>query len=239
VVPVKKLLITQSNYIPWKGYFDSINMVDEFIIYDDVQYTKRDWRNRNLIKTGEGLKWLSVPIEVKGKFLQKINESKISDKDWAGNHWSEIKQWYAKTPRYNEMKGMLEGLYMNMTEEYLTQVNRKFITAICSVLGIKTLVLSATDFTLVEGKTERLVDLCIQRRATDYYTGPAAKNYLDESLFKKENIRVHYIDYSGYSEYPQQFPPFEHGVTVLDLIFNTGWDAPKYMKSFSAANIES
>lgn len=236
---MKKILITQSNYIPWKGYFDSINIVDEFIIYDDVQYTKRDWRNRNLIKTGEGLKWLSVPVEVKGKSFQKINETKISEKDWAKNHWSVLKHHYGKAPCFSEVKNTFEELYRDMKEEYLTRINHQFISLICSFLEIKTPVFFSTDFEPGEGKTERLVDLCVQREATDYYTGPTAKNYLDESLFKKENIKVHYLDYSGYPEYPQQFPPFEHGVTVLDLIFNTGRDATWYMKKCSAAEVES
>ncbi len=236
---MKKILITQSNYIPWKGYFDSINMVDEFIIYDDMQYTKRDWRNRNLVKTKDGLKWMSVPVEVKGKFFQKINETKVSEKDWAKSHWSMLTNSYGKAPCFKETKSAFEELYLNMTEENLTRINHKFISAICSLLEIKTPVFFSHDFKLAEGKTERLVDLCVQRNATDYYTGPAAKNYMDESLFEKANINVHYFDYSGYPEYPQQFPPFEHGVTILDLIFNTGKDAAKYMKSFSAENIVS
>ena len=82
---MKKVAILQSNYIPWKGYFDLINMVDEFILYDDMQYTRRDWRNRNKIKTPQGLQWLTIPVEIKGKFFQKINETKVSEKDWAKN----------------------------------------------------------------------------------------------------------------------------------------------------------
>ena len=91
---MKSCIITQSNYIPWKGYFDSINQVDIFVIYDDMQYTKRDWRNRNYIKTPQGLKWLSIPVEVSGKFHQKINETLISDKSWNRSHWESIKQNY-------------------------------------------------------------------------------------------------------------------------------------------------
>ena len=236
---MKKILITQSNYIPWKGYFDSINMVDEFIIYDDMQYTKRDWRNRNLVKTKEGLKWMSIPVEVKGKFFQKINETKVSEKDWGKSHWSMLTNSYGKASCFKEMKNIFEELYLNITEENLTQINYRFISSICSLLEIKTPIFFSHDFKLAEGKTERLIDICVQRKATDYYTGPAAKNYMDESLFEKENIRVHYFDYSGYPEYPQLFPPFEHGVTILDLLFNTGKDAARYMKSFSEAKISS
>ncbi len=230
---MKRIVITQSNYIPWKGYFDAINMVDEFIIYDDMQYTKRDWRNRNQIKTQEGLKWLSIPVEVKGKYFQKINETKISEKDWAKSHWSVLTQNYRKASCFNEVKDIFEDLYMNMGEEYLTQVNYKFITAICSYLNISTPILFSHDFNLAEGKTERLVDLCVQRGATHYFTGPAAKNYMDEQLFEKENIKIHYFDYSGYPEYKQQFGEFAHGVSVLDLLFNEGAESTKFMKSFA------
>ena len=93
---MKKIAILQSNYIPWKGYFDLINSVDEFVVYDDMQYTKRDWRNRNKIKT-PGMKWLSIPVEV-GKYYQKINETRVLDHGWTSIHWKTIKQFYAKTP---------------------------------------------------------------------------------------------------------------------------------------------
>ena len=118
-------------------------------------------------------------------------------------------------------------------------INYRFITAINSLLGISTPITFSNDFNLTEGKTERLVDLCIQREATDYYTGPAAKDYLDENLFQRKNINVHYLDFTGYPEYPQLFPPFEHNVTILDLIFNTGADALKYMKSFSTTPVHA
>ncbi|WP_294211743.1 WbqC family protein [uncultured Chryseobacterium sp.] len=231
---MKKIIITQSNYIPWKGYFDGINMVDEFIIYDDMQYTKRDWRNRNMIKTKDGLKWLSIPVEVKGKFFQKINETKVSDKNWAQNHWAVIHQNYSKAPYFKLYRDVFEGFYKDCEkEQYLSKINYLFLKGICELLDIKTKISWSNDFILTEGKTERLVDLCQQINATDYYSGPAAKEYMDESLFEKENIKVHYFDYNNYPEYPQQFDSFEHGVTILDLLFNMGNESKNYMKSFS------
>ncbi|MGZ3861856.1 MAG: WbqC family protein [Bacteroidia bacterium] len=230
----KKVIITQSNYIPWKGYFDGINMVDELIIYDDMQFTKRDWRNRNVIKTKDGLKWLSIPVEVKGKFFQKINETKVSDKTWAKSHWSSLTQNYSKTPGFKTYAEHFEKMYTEAgKEENLSKINSLFISGICNLLDIKTKIKWSSDFQLVEGKTERLVDLCKQVGATDYYSGPAAKDYMDESLFEKEKIKVHYFDYSGYPQYAQQFEPFEHGVTILDLFFNSGNDIKQYMKSFN------
>ena len=231
---MKKIIITQSNYIPWKGYFDGMNMVDALIIYDDMQYTKRDWRNRNMIKTKDGLKWLSVPVEVKGKFFQKINETKVSENNWAKSHWLTIIHNYSKSPYFNLYKDFFKNLYKEAAnEEYLSKVNYIFLKGICELLDIKIKISWSSDFVLAEGKTERLVDLCKQVGATDYYSGPAAKSYMDESLFEKENINVHYFDYSNYPEYQQQFDSFQHSVTILDLLFNTGQDAKKYMKSFN------
>jgi len=226
----KKIMITQSNYIPWKGYFDAIRLVDEVILYDDMQYTKRDWRNRNQIKGPNGAQWISIPVEVKGKYFQSIKETKISDQNWGIKHWKMIQANYSKATFFKEYKNLLEDLYTNCDEKYLSLINYHFLEGINNILGISTQMRFSSDFILVDGKTERLIDLCKQLKCTDYYTGPAAKNYINEALFEQENIEIHYLDYTGYPEYPQLFPPFEHGVTVLDLILNTGSDAVKYMK---------
>ncbi len=228
----KSIIITQSNYIPWKGYFDSMKLVDEVILYDDMQYTKRDWRNRNQIKTPQGLIWLTIPVEVKGKFFQSIKDTKISEKNWNEKHWKTISANYAKAPYFKLYKEFFQDLYLNCNETYLSLINFRFLSAINNILSIKTPIYFSSDFRLVEGKTERLVDLCIQRKATDYYTGPAAKNYIDEEMFAASGIKVHYLDYSGYLEYSQLYPPFTHNVSVLDLLLNTGNEAYKFMKNF-------
>ena len=229
---MKKVAILQSNYIPWKGYFDLINMVDEFILYDDMQYTRRDWRNRNKIKTQNGLAWLTIPVEVKGKYFQKINETKISEKDWAKKHWQQIKQHYSKTNYFKDYKDIFEELYLSCNEEYLSQINYKFLTAINNILGIKTNIRWSSEFNLLDGQTEKLLGICKDCNADIYLSGPAAKDYFNEELAKKENIKVEWMDYSGYLEYEQLHPPFEHGVSILDLIFHEGSNAKKFMKSF-------
>jgi len=230
---LKKIIITQSNYIPWKGYFDSINMADEFVLYDDMQYTRRDWRNRNQIKTKDGLKWLSIPVEVKGKYFQKINETKVSESDWGEKHWNTILHNYSKAKFFNEYKTIFEELYLNSKEEFLSKINYNFIKAICDILDIRTEMKWSSEFNLLEEKTERLVDICKNEGATDYYSGPAAKAYMNEELFEKENIKIHYFDYSGYPEYTQLHGDFTHAVSILDLIFNEGPDSKKFMKSFN------
>lgn len=227
-----KALITQSNYIPWKGYFDAINTVDKFIVYDDMQYTKRDWRNRNKIKTTQGTSWLTVPVEVKGKYFQKINETCVSDVQWAKKHWLMIQQHYKKAPFFNKYSEIIEALYLGSDTLMLSEINVAFIKAINKILNIKTEILLSSQFELSDGKTERLVDLCQKIGANEYYSGPAAKNYMEESLFAKHGIAVKYFDYTGYPKYHQLYDGFEHNVTILDLIFNEGDRATSYMKSF-------
>ncbi len=228
-----KIAISQSNYIPWKGYFDNIAQVDTFVLYDDVQYTRRDWRNRNLIKTSRGLVWLTIPVQVSGKYFQKINETIISDPNWNKTHWNILKQNYATANRFKDVKDFVEELYLTATSNYLSEINYHFIKSICNYLNIETKFMWSSSFELLDEKTEKLVHICKQLNASEYYSGQAAKNYINETLFERENIAVHYFDYSQYPEYIQQYPPFEHGVTILDLLFNEGIDSKKYMKNIN------
>ena len=207
-----------------------INMVDEFVIYDIVQYTKNDWRNRNKIKTYQGLQWLTIPV-FQASLSQLICDTKISNKKWNKKHWKTVQCNYSKTPFYKDNKDMIETWYLDCTSEYLSEINLVFIKKICKMLGINTTISSAADLQLRQGQTERLLDICIQKKADVYLSGPAAKDYLDESVFSKEKIAVEWMDYSDYPEYTQLYPPFEHGVTILDLIFNEGANANRYLKS--------
>jgi hypothetical protein len=225
----KKVAILQSNYIPWKGYFDLIAAVDEFILYDDMQYTRRDWRNRNQIKTPQGVQWLTVPVKVKGKFHQKINETEIDGTEWASVHLRSLTQNYSRTTYFREVAELVSPIY-NSPPVMLSELNRSLITIICKYLGITTSIRLSSEFNLVAGKTERLVDLCTQVGATEYFSGPAAKEYIVEDIFMESQIKVTWFEYSGYPEYPQLFGNFQHGVTVLDLLANCGKLSPKYMK---------
>lgn len=228
---VKKVAISQSNYIPWKGYFDNIALVDEFVLYDDMQYTKRDWRNRNKIKTSQGLQWLSVPVEVKGKYFQKINETKISDNSWSIKHLNTLKHNYSKANCYKETIDYIEDLYLTVPNTTISEVNFHFLSKLCAYLDIKTKITFSNDYKLLEsGKTERLVDLCVQLGADEYFTGDAAKNYMDESIFENHNIKLKYYDYTDYKHYSQLHGDFEHGVTILDLIFSEGKKSRNFLK---------
>jgi WbqC-like protein family len=231
----KKVAILQSNYIPWKGYFDIINSVDEFILYDEMQYTSQDWRNRNLIKTPTGVNWLTIAVRQE-HLHQRINETVVFDQRWATKHWRTLAQTYAKAPYFRAYKDEMEALYANLGTNNLSLINYQFIRAICGLLGITTKISWSTDYILGDGKTERLVQLVKDAGGTEYISGPAARDYLIPELFEQAGIRLSWMDYSSYAEYKQVgTAPFEHGVTVLDLLFNTGPDAPKFMKSFGQA----
>lgn len=207
-------------------------MVDEFILYDDMQYTRRDWRNRNKIKTPSGSAWLTIPVQVKGRYFQSINETLISEQDWSKTHWATIKQFYGKTRYFSKLSEPFEHYYLHTNETHLSRVNYDLLQIVNSILEIKTKISWSSDYRLKDGRTERLLDLTIQAGGTEYISGPAAKDYLDEHLFENAGIKVSWMDYTGYPEYAQQYPPFEHGVTVLDLIFNEGPNTPAFLKSF-------
>lgn len=227
---MKKVAILQSNYIPWKGYFDLIAAVDEFILYDDMQYTRRDWRNRNQIKTPQGLHWLTIPVRSKGKFHQKIRETETEGGDWQEKHWSSICQNYRRAKYFEEVAEVLEPFYRKSRETNLSSINRGLMEVICGYLGIETRITNSWDYVLIDGKTERLADLCIQAGADEYVSGPAAKAYIDEACFSERDIRLTWFDYSGYPEYPQLWGEFCHGVSIIDLLFNCGKESPTFMR---------
>jgi hypothetical protein len=180
----KKVAILQSNYIPWKGYFDIINMVDEFVIYDDVQYTKGDWRNRNRIVTMQGVQWLTIPVKTKGRLELNINEIMVADGNWSKKHWKTLYQNYGKAPYFFQYKQSLEDLYHQCYfESYLSRINYKFIQFINKVLGITTSITWSDKYNAVGNRSERLLDICMKSGADIYLSGPAAKSYLNLDIF--------------------------------------------------------
>jgi hypothetical protein len=225
----KTVAIVQSNYIPWKGYFDLIDGVDEFILLDDVQYTRRDWRNRNRLKSPQGVRWLSIPVQVKGRYQQRIDETLIDDPRWAERHWATLLSWYRRAPFFEHYRAELEALYLDTHEERLSSVNRRFVSGLCRLLGISTSLSWSSDYGASGQKTERLLEICLAAGARRYVSGPAAHAYLEEERFHAEGIEVVWMSYEGYPTYPQLHPPFEHRVSILDLLLNTGEQARQYM----------
>ncbi len=225
-----KAAIVQSNYIPWKGYFDMIDQVDRFILLDDVQYTRRDWRNRNKIKGQAGLNWLTIPVNVKGKYHQMIRDVAISGSEWRTKHWTAIQHAYARAPCFSEYASEIRSIYETCASDRLSAVNLAFISRICHLLGIHTVISQSMDHNLVDGKSERLVGLCEAVGATTYLSGPAARGYLNLDAFESRGIAVEWMTYDRYREYPQLYDGFVHAVSVLDVMFNVGADAINYVR---------
>lgn len=238
---MKSIAILQSSYVPWKGYFDIIGLVDEFILYDDASYSKNDWRNRNRIKTRNGPVWLTIPVLATGRFGQPIQEVEIGDPRWATKHWKTIQAHYARARHFGELAPVLGNLYERAAgERLLSRVNEIFLRALCELMGIGTRITRTSDYELRGDRTERLVHLCEQAGAQEYLSGPAAKAYLDTQGFAARGIAVRWMDYSGYPEHAQLFsPPFIHEVSILDLLLNEGAAGAKhYMLSARRGEVE-
>jgi hypothetical protein len=228
-VNMKKVAVIQSNYIPWKGYFDIIHDVDQFVFYDDVQFTKNDWRNRNKIKTAQGLTWLTIPV---GKKLDRlICEVKLVDNGWRRKHWAAIQQAYSKAPYFKMYKDFFEYVYQEAQWVNLSDLNQFLIGSISrEFLGIQTEFKDSRDFHPQGKNLDRLIDLLQKTGASLYVSGPSARAYIDIDVFGNAGgIEVVYKDYSGYPEYQQSYPPFEHGVSIIDLLFNCGPSAPDFI----------
>jgi hypothetical protein len=232
----KRVAIVQSNYVPWRGYFDLIASVDEFILLDDVQYTRRDWRNRNRIKTPQGSRWLTIAVQVSGRYSQSIYDTHVADPDWAERHWDIIRQNYAHAPGLHAVSSFLEGLYASAPGPRLTQVNRHFLERIAERLGIGTPITLSLDYEPHGDKTERLVDLCLKAGASEYVSGPSARAYLDETRFREHGINVSWFTYGPYAEYEQVHPPFDPHVSILDVLLSAGGDAGPLVRPLVGAS---
>lgn len=220
--------ILQSNYIPWKGYFDLIASVDHFIIYDEVQYTRPDWRNRNRIKTPLGVEWLSVPVG--NSIHRRISEVMLTDTAAGLHHWTRLTQAYEFAPCFRETAGWIESLYVDTLWHSLSEINQRFIRAVCERLGITTHISRSADYPSTGDRNGRLIHLCRAVGANVYVSGPAAQSYLDTEAFDRAGISVEWFDYAGYPQYQQLWGAFRHDVSIVDVFFNCGDDAPRFLK---------
>ncbi len=223
--------IIQSSYIPWRGYFDFIDNVDLFIFHDDIQYTKGDWRNRNKIKTSNSLAWLSVPVNYQSS-SRHICETKIDySRNWQRNHLNQFKENYQKSAFFKDAMDIFEqGL--SFADDTISKLNIRLIKLVCAYLQINTPLVKSSNYAVSGVKTERIINLLNKVGAKVYLSGPTAKGYLDENLFREHCISLEYKTYD-YLPYPQSWGEFAGNVTVLDLIANSGPDAGKLFKSQS------
>ena len=225
----RRVAISQSNYLPWKGYFDLIHDADLFIFHDDLQYTKNDWRNRNRIKTSRGLTWLTIPVGTNEHRL--INEVVLpADPGWRAKHWRRLQENYCHAPHFARYADFFREVYEQHSWTRLAELNQFLIKTIArEFLGISTEFADSAQFGFTSRKQERVFDLLKAVNATTYISGPAAKAYIEPARFEEAGIELVWKDYSGYPEYPQPHPPFEHAVSIVDLLFSVGPAAPYYI----------
>lgn len=224
----KRVAVIQSSYIPWKGYFDIINDVDEFIFYDDVQFTRQDWRSRNRIKTAQGAQWLSIPT---GTALdRRICDVHLDDSRWQSKHWKSIQLAYARAPYFSDYREFFADAYTGRTWTSLSELNQYLIREISlRFLGITTTFSDSRDYDAAGQRQTRLLDLLGKAGAKLYVSGPSARDYIDQVAFVQAGIVLVYKDYAGYPEHAQLYPPFRHDVSIIDLLFNLGRQAPQFI----------
>ena len=220
----RRVAIVQSNYIPWRGYFDMIALADTFVLLDDVQYTRRDWRNRNKIRTVDGSKWLSIPVKTKGGYHQLIRDTEIADPDWAADHWRAIELAYARAPHFPAYRDRYRTLFERAgAETHLSAVNRLLIEAVMRDLGIETVLADSADLAVDGTKSDRILNLCKAAGATRYLSGPSAAAYMDLAAFAAAGVQVEWMRYDTQKPYPQiHGDPYIGQVSILDMLFNIG-----------------
>jgi WbqC-like protein family len=215
-----KVVVLQSNYIPWKGYFDLIHDADVFVFYDEVQYTKNDWRNRNRIYTKNGLQWLTIPVN-KEAVNGKISEVKLST-DWQELHYKSLYLGYKSAPHFAQLELLINDYLKEKKWQSLKELNQYLIVKISGLIGIKTRFLDSANYRLEGDKIDKLIDLVAQVGGTEYISGPSGMNYLSEAapLFEAKNIKLTFKKYGNYVPYTQLKDPFEQAVSILDLVAN-------------------
>ncbi len=224
----RTVAVIQSNYIAWKGYFDIIHDADLFIFYDEAQYTSNDWRNRNRIKSRDGAAWLTIPV--RSSLGQAISEVGPNDPNWAARHWKTLLQNYSRAPHFERYRDFFESVYLAMRWDSLSKLNQHLIVGIArDLLGLRTEFRTSTDYPSQGKRLERLIALLQSAGARTYVSGPSARSYIYAARFEEAGIGLKFKSYEGYPEYPQFHPPFEHRVSILDLLFHTGPDAPYYI----------
>jgi hypothetical protein len=230
-----KCVILQPSYIPWRGFFHQIAKADVFVFYDDVQYDRRGWRNRNRIKTAQGTRWLTIPVLNKGAQVDHtpIDQIRINwDQTWNNDHWKAIQSSYCKAPYFKEYAETVESFY-NTHPVFLADFTIETTIQLAGLLNITHVRFVRSSSLSVKGqKTDRLIAILKILDADHYITGPSAKDYLDESKFIDESIQLEYMQYN-YPEYPQLHPPYDPQVSILDLLFSEGKNSTRFFNGIS------
>jgi hypothetical protein len=218
---VTTLVVLQPGYLPWLGYFDLLKKADVFVHYDDVQFDKHGWRNRNRVKGPKGAIWLTVPVLHSGRLGQSILDVEIDDRqDWRRKHLSTISQLYARAPFIDALLPRLRDIIKRAWPR-LVDLDLALIDWLAAEIGIRTPRHRTSGLDIGGDRNERLVNLCHCFGATRYLSGEAARDYLDEARFAAAGIEVVWHNYS-HPTYAQQHGEFVPYLSVLDLLLNVG-----------------
>ena len=217
-----RIAILQPGYLPWLGFFEQMYMSDVFVIYDDVQYDKQGWRNRNRIKTGNGVQWVTIPVNFKFKEFPLTNEVTIDNRmNWRKKHFLSIKQNYSKAPFYKDYIELVEEVY-SREWQYLIDIDLYLITELANCLGMNDKkIVRSSSLGVRGGRIERLTTMCKIFKADIFYEGTAGGNYIDEKHFEEHGIMVEFQDYK-HPVYKQLHGDFVPYLSVIDLLFNIG-----------------
>lgn len=222
-----KIAISQSNYLPWKGYFDLIASVDRFILYDTVQFTKNDWRNRNVIKTRGGLQWLTIPVGA--DIHRRICDVALPDTPWRRKHWAALTCAYAQAPHFDAVMALLHDAFHGGGDRTLSALNARLLRAICGYLGIDTEIVVHDGRGQEEDRVLKLVEICRRHGARTYLSAPAGRQYIDPRAFEQRGLSVEWFNYDGYAVYPQSHGHFVHQVSIVDALFHCGPDVERIL----------
>ena len=221
----KKVAVIQSNYIPWIGYFAIIASVDVFVVYECVQYTKNDWRNRNQIQEKDGTKkWLSIPIR-KFSVNQQFMETKVANHNWAQSHFNTLRQNFSSSKGWLRWGAAVKSLYEKGEQcEYLFQINRIFLDWTIQTLGISSEIVYLDEYPLFKDPNERLISILECFGTTIYLSGPAAENYINPVLFRDAHIDLIYINYNDLINNVLTSPNPVKSTTILQTIFEGDYE---------------
>ncbi len=226
-----RLVIMQPSYLPWLGYFDLFLKSDLFLVYDNVQFDKDGWRNRNRIKTPNGPQWLTVPVLTKGQDWPTNKEIKINNKEpWKRKHLNGLKMNYAKAPHFQEIYALFEPIYAQEWESLL-DLNMACIRTMNDYLGITTPFQFSSDLNLdlPEEKNQKLIEICKHLKADQFYEPEGGKGYIDAECFKSQGIDLTFQNFQ-HPVYPQLHGPFVPFLSTVDLLFNCGKESIHYLK---------
>ena len=211
----------QPVYLPWLGLFHKIAISDAFCYFDDVQYLKKDWNNRNKIKTPNGAIWLTVPVLTKNYREKPIRQIEINNSiNWRKKHWKSIYLSYKKASYFNQYADFFEDVY-NKEWRYLTEINEYMLKWFLKELGIKVKYYKASELNFKGYKSGLIFDMCKKIGADIYIFGTLGKDYAKEENFNKKGIKIYFQDYK-HPVYQQLYGEFIPYMSIVDLLFNCG-----------------